>query len=99
MKKNIIKILNIIAIFLVIISLVFSLVLAQDTHHLFECHDDGCIHCAIIHISQSLIKGLNLAAIILITFASIYYFLARLYKTNDNLNELSLVAQKVRLNE
>lgn len=99
MNKKIIKAIKISIIVFIIATLVFSLIVSQDEHHLETCHEDHCIYCAIIHIAQNIIS-LSIAFIVAVVIGVlIYFFLSRLHKEQVVFVLSSLVFQKVQLNE
>lgn len=99
MNKNILKAIKITIVFFIIATLVFSLIVSQDEHHLETCHDEHCIYCATIHIVQNIIT-LSIAFIVAIVIGVlIYFFLSRLQKEQEVFVSSSLVFQKVQLNE
>ncbi len=96
MNKKIIK--NALIVFTIFILMV-STVIAQDEHHLETCHDDYCIYCLIIHIAQNIIN-LSIVFILAINLGFLMYaYLSKLQKENRIYLQLSLIFQKVQLNE
>ncbi|MBR3325225.1 MAG: hypothetical protein IKG14_04185 [Clostridia bacterium] len=99
MNKKILKAIKIAVIIFIIATLVFSLIVSQDEHHLETCHEDHCIYCAIIHIAQNIIS-LSIAFVVAVVIGVlIYFFLSRLNKEQIVFVQSSLVFQKVQLNE
>ena len=99
MNKEILKVIKIAVIVFIIATLVCSLIVSQDEHHLETCHEDHCIYCAIIHIAQNIIS-LSIAFVVAIVIGVlIYFFLSRLHKEQVIFVQSSLVFQKVQLNE
>ena len=99
MNRKILKAIKIAVIVFIIATLVCSLIVSQDEHHLETCHEDHCIYCAIIHFAQNIIS-LTIAFIVAIVIgALIYFFLSRLHKEQVVFVKSSLVFQKVQLNE
>lgn len=99
MNKNVLKTIKVIIIVFIVATLIFSIVVSQDEHHLEKCHKDECIYCAIIHIAQN-IMILSISVVIDIMLGIlIYYFLSRLCKEKEFYEQFSLVFQKVQLNE
>lgn len=99
MNKKILKSIKIAVIIFIIVTLVFSIIVSQDEHHLETCHEDHCIWCSIIHIAQNII-GLSTAFVVAVVIGIlIYFFLSRLHKEQIVFVQSSLVFQKVQLNE
>ena len=99
MNKKILKIIKITIIILMVTTVVFSLIVSQDEHHLEICNEDHCIYCEIIHMAQSIIN-LSIAFIVAVVIGVlIYFFLLRLHKKQIVFVQSSLVFQKVQLNE
>ena len=99
MNIKILKAIKIAVIIFIIATLVFSLIVSQDEHHLETCHEDHCIYCAIIHFSQNIISLSIAFAVTVVIGALIYFFLSRLHKEQEIFVQSSLVFQKVQLNE
>ena len=99
MNKKVLKAIKIVVIILMSATLVCSLIVSQDEHHLETCHEDHCIYCAIIHIAQNIIS-LSIAFIVAVVIGVlIYFFLSRLLRRQEIFVLVSLVFQKVQLNE
>lgn len=99
MNKKILKAIKIAVVVFIIATLVCSLIVSQDEHHLETCHEDHCFYCAIIHIAQNIIS-LSIAFVVAIVIGVlIYFFLSRLHKEQVIFVQSSLVFQKVQLNE
>ena len=99
MNKKILKAIKIVVVVLMVVTLVFSLIVSQDAHHLETCHEDHCTWCSIIHIAQNIIS-LSIAFVVAIVIGVlIYFFLSRLHKEKEIFVQSSLVFQKVQLNE
>lgn len=99
MNKKILKAIKIAAVVFIIVTLVFSLIVSQDEHHLETCHEDHCIWCSFIHIAQNIIS-LSIAFVVAVIIGVlIYFFLSRLHKEQVVFVLVSLVFQKVQLNE
>lgn len=99
MTKKILKAIKIAIIVLMVATFVFSLIVSQDEHHLETCHEEHCIWCSIIHIAQNIIS-LSIAFIVAVVIGVlIYFFLSRLHKEQVVFVLISLVFQKVQLNE
>lgn len=99
MNKKILKTIKISIIVFILATLVFSLIVSQDEHHLETCHEDHCIYCAIIHIAQNIINLSIIFIIAVIIGVLIYFFLSRLHKEKTFFVQSSLVFLKVQLNE
>ena len=99
MNKKILNAIKISVIVFIIATLVCSLIVSQDEHHLETCHEDHCIYCAIIHIAQNIISLVISFAVAVFVGALIYFFLSRLHKEQVVFVKSSLVFQKVQLNE
>ena len=99
MNKKILKAIKIAVVVFIIATLVCSLIVSQDEHHLETCHKDHCFYCAIIHIAQNIIS-LSIAFVVAIVIGVlIYFFLSRLLRRQEIFVLVSLVFQKVQLNE
>lgn len=99
MNKKMLKVIKIAVIVFIITTLVCSLIVSQDEHHLETCHEEHCVYCAIIHIAQNIIS-LSIAFVVAIVIGVlIYFFLSRLHKEQVIFVQSSLVFQKVQLNE
>lgn len=99
MNKKILKVIKIAVVVLMAATLVFSLIVSQDEHHLETCHEDHCIYCAIIHIAQNIIN-LSIAFVVAVVIGVlIFFFLSRLHKEQVVFVQSSLVFQNVQLNE
>lgn len=99
MNKKILKTIKIAVVVLMAATLVFSLIVSQDEHHLETCHEDHCIYCAIIHIAQNIISLSIDFVVPIVIGVLIYFFLSRLHKEQIVFVQSSLVFQKVQLNE
>ena len=86
-------------IVLAITILLFSIIVSQDEHHLETCHEEHCVYCIIIHIAQNIINLSFAFVIAIMAGVLIYFFLSRLNKQKIIFVQLSLVFQKVQLNE
>ena len=99
MNRKILKFIKTIIIVLFIATLILSMVVSQDRHHLETCHKDHCSICTIIHIAQNIIN-LSIAFIICIVLGFlVHFFLSRLHKEQTFFVQSSLVFQKVQMNE
>ena len=99
MNKKILKAIKMVAVVLMAITLVLSLIVSQDENHLETCHEDHCIWCSIIHIAKNIIS-LSIAFIVAVVIGVlIYFFLSRLHRRQVVFVLVSLVFQKVQLNE
>ena len=99
MNRKLVNAIKTLIIFLIIATLVFSIIVSQDEHHLETCHEEHCAHCMIILMAQSIIS-ISIAFVIEIVIgALIYMFLARIHKEQEIFMQDSLVLQKVQLNE
>ena len=99
MNRKLFKALKLAIIVLIMTTLVFSIIVSQDEHHLETCHEEHCAHCMIILMAQSIIS-ISIAFVIAIVIgALIYMFLARIHKEQEIFMQDSLVLQKVQLNE
>lgn len=99
MNKKIFKISKIIIALCITTILVVSLVVSQDECHLEACEDEHCIYCMIIQIAQNLIRLSTIIINIVMIGVLIYLFLSKLRKENKVFVLVSLVFQKVQLNE
>lgn len=99
MNKKILKVIKIAVIVFIIATLVCSLIVSQDEHHLETCHEDHCIWCSIIHIAQNIINLAIAFLVAVVIGVLIYLFLSRLHKEQEIFMQSSLVFQKVQLNE
>ena len=80
MNRKILKAIKIAVIVFIIATLVCSLIVSQDEHHLETCHDEHCTVCSMIQMAQSIIS--LSVAIVMCTFEGflIYFLLSRIYK-------------------
>lgn len=99
MDKKIFKLIRIAIVIIMTASLVFSIIVSQDEHHLEVCHEEHCVLCFIIHIAQNIISLSVVFIIAGLIGVLIYFFLSRLQKQLDVFVLFSLVFQKVQLNE
>ena len=99
MNKKILKAIKIAVIIFIIATLVCSLIVSQDEHHLEVCHEEHCIYCAIIHVAQIITYLSIIYLIITMIGFLINFFLSRLLKKQVFFVLNSLVFQKVQLNE
>ena len=99
MRKNVLKIINMLIAIAIIVTIIFSLIVLQDQHHLENCHEEHCLKCAIILIAQNIINLLIVFVIAIIIGFLIYFFLSRLYKNENIVVQSSLVSLKVQFNE
>lgn len=99
MNRKILKAIKIAVVVLIVATLVFSIIVSQDEHHLETCHEDHCIYCAIIHIAQNIISLVISFVVAVVIGVLIYFFLSRLHKEQVVFVQSSLVIQKVQLNE
>ena len=99
MNKNTKNAINYIVIAFICIALLTSSIASVDDYHLDNCHDEDCIRCHIIKIAQTIIS-LSITFIIFVFIGFLIYFvLSRLHKVEKNFVLVSLVFQKVQLNE
>lgn len=100
MNKKILETIKIIIVVAISALLVCSLIVSQNEYHLITCTDEHCIVCNIIHFAQNIIS-ISVIVVILYAFLNflIYLFLSRLREKQSVLIQLSLVSQKVQLNE
>ena len=99
MKKQIINTIKITTVFLIIATIMFSIIVSQDAHHVETCHEEHCTWCCIIHIAQRVINLAIAFVIAILVGVLIYFFLSRLYKEQKCFKSRSLVFQKVQFNE
>ena len=99
MKNKLLDLNKIAIIFIIIVSLMFSFIVSQDSHHLDTCHEEHCFECAIIHIAQAIITLAVTVFVYMVSSFLIYYVLSRLHKTTNVFMQKSLVFQKVQQNE
>ena len=99
MNKKILKVIKIAVIVFIIATLVCSLIVSQDEHHLETCHEDHCIWCSIIHIAQNIINLAIAFLVAVVIGVLIYLFLSRLHKEQEIFMQSSLKIKKVQLNE
>ena len=99
MSKKLIKILKIAIVVFIIITILFSFVVSQNEHHFEVCHNDHCVVCDIIHLAKNIISISSIMIISIVIGFLIYFFLSRLQKNQTIIVLISLVFQKVRLNE
>ena len=99
MNKKILKTIRLSIIVFAIAILFFSIIGSQDEHHLETCHEDHCIWCSIIHIAQNIISLVISHVVAVVIGVLIYFFLSRLHKEQVIFVLVSLVFQKVQLNE
>ncbi|MBR3325100.1 MAG: hypothetical protein IKG14_03535 [Clostridia bacterium] len=99
MSKRTLKIIKIAIVIFVIVTLIGSLIVLQDTHHLETCYEQHCIYCRLIHIAQNIINIVFALVVILKLGFLIYFFLSRIEKEIVAFVHLSLVFQKVQFNE
>lgn len=99
MNRKIVTALKIAIVVFIIATLIFSLIVSQDEHHLETCQENHCVICVIIQMAQNIIS-LSIAFVIAIMIGVlIYLFLSRLHKDSIIFVQSSLVFQKVQLNE
>lgn len=99
MNKKILKAIKIAVIIFIVATLVCSLIVSQDEHHLETCHEEHCVYCAIIHLAHNIINLSIAYAVAVVIGVLIYFFLSRLFRRQVVFVLLSLVFQKVQLNE
>ena len=97
MNRKLLKALKLAIIVLIMTTLVFSIIVSQDEHHLETCHEEHCAHCMIILMAQSIIS-ISIAFVIAIVIGALIY-IARIHKVQEIFIQDSLVFQKVQLNE
>lgn len=99
MNKKILKIIKISMIIYIVAILMFSIIVSQNQHHLEICQKEHCSICAIIYFAQTIIS-LSIAFVtVAMVGVLIYFFLSRLHKEKRVFVQLSLVSQKIQLNE
>ena len=100
MDKKILKTIKNISITLIVICIIFSFIVSQDTHHLEICHEEHCAICVIICIAQNIVSISIVIVLYLYVGFLIYFFLAKLVnKIKINSIQKSLIFQKVQFNE
>ncbi len=99
MDKRILKLIKLAIVVFIVAIFTFSIIVSQDEHHLETCHEDHCIYCAIIHIAQNIISLSSAIVIAVMIGVLINFFLSILHKEKDVFVLISLVFQKVQLNE
>lgn len=99
MSKKTLRIIKVAVVIFVIATLIGSLIVLQDTHHLETCHEHHCIYCQLIHIAQNIINIVLTLVIILELGILIYFFLSKIEKEIVTFIHLPLVFQKVQFNE
>ena len=99
MNKKILKAIKTAIIIYIIATLVFSLIVSQNQHHLVSCQKEHCSICAIIYFTQTIISLSIAFVLVAMVGALIYFFLSRLHKEKRIFVQLSLVYQKIQLNE
>ena len=98
MNKKLIVI-KVVTLILVSAILIFSFIVSQNEHHIEICNEKHCAICSIIHIAQNIINISTIYIICIVVGFLIYFFLSRLHERNIIFILISLVFQKVQLNE
>lgn len=93
------NLLNKVGLVIVIIMIIFTIIVSQDEHHLEICDKEHCAICNMIYIARYIINFFLLFAIVIKIKLLIHIFLSRIYKERSFLVKLTLVFQKVELNE
>lgn len=85
-------------LFLLSVTLFSAFYIATETQH--DCSGDGCVICSCTQVCERIIRqaGGNVAAEIIFDFA-LSGFLSAILFYNDKFFKMTLVAQKVRLND
>lgn len=99
MNKKILKVLKMVIISIIIISLILSVIVSLDHHHLETCHEEHCVLCSIIHIAQNIVNWIYVVYTCVWTSFLIYFYLARMHTERVAVVKESLIFQKVQLNE
>lgn len=99
MNKKILKAIKIAFVIYIIATLVFSLIVSQNNHHLEICHQEHCFTCTLIHFAQTIISLSIVFVLSSMIGVLIYFFLSRLHKEEVIFVQSSLVFQKVQFNE
>ena len=99
MRKRNLKVIKIAIILFIIVAYLFLFIVSQDEHHLETCNEEHCVYCAIIQVAQNIIIVSIVVVIAIMIGVLIFFFLSRLHKEQNIFMQLSLVFQKVQLNE
>ena len=59
MNRKLLNAIKTLIIFLIIATLVFSIIVSQDEHHLETCHEEHCAHCMVIQLAHLEKKKIN----------------------------------------
>ena len=99
MNINTQKVIKVTISVLIITTLLVSLIISNDEHHIETCHEEHCFRCIIIYFAQNLIN-FSIGFVIATTIGVlIYLFLSRLHKKTITFVQSSLIIQKTQLNE
>jgi hypothetical protein len=99
MNKKIIKILKFILIIFIATHIILIPIISQNNYHLDMCTTHDCSICAIINLTQIIIKLFSdIHIYIAISFLT-YFVLLKIYKFFTTFISNSLFLQKVQLNE
>lgn len=100
MNRSLYRALKIFIVAIVIISLLLSFVVSQDSHHIDTCELEHCSVCRIIHMAQNIVNMTVTIFLFVTIFFLIFFFLANAYKTKNTVSvQESLVFRKIQLNE
>ena len=99
MKEITKKAVKVVMIAFTISVLIFFLIVSQDNHHIETCHDDDCVYCAIILVSQNVINLVVAFVSAIMVGVFVQYFLSRLREKQEVSMNFSLIFQKVQMNE
>lgn len=99
MNKRIYQVLKIVIVSIIIISLILSVIVSLDYHHLETCEEEHCFVCSVIHIAQNIVSLILVAYVWICTSFFIHFCLARMRTKCAIFVKASLIFQKVQLNE
>ena len=95
MYKSITKII----IFIIVATILTSIIILLDYSHVQHCKEDNCIRCEIIDNSYKLIKILS-CTIVSFKFIKLVKYISYIYVNEENkCKGITLIEQKVQFNE
>lgn len=94
--KNAVKLIFMI---LIMFTLIISLIVSLDEHHIEICNEEKCIECAIINAAKNIVS-ISIAIIVFVIIGiKVYYHTLQLLNQVKMYEYTSLVSKKVQLNE
>lgn len=99
MNRKVYRAVKIVVIAIIIMSLILSFIVSLDHHHLETCEVEHCHVCQIIVMAQNVVNMTVAVFVFVCASFLIYFCLARMHEEIIPAIKMSLIFQKVQLNE